>query len=522
MEKELNPIIKFDYINVKFPSSNKYYNYEGKVEIFKNDFSLFYGESGCGKSTILKILTGLIPFYEFAKVKSDLEIKQNKVFIAKISNFNNNIIKKNYSPIYLFQNPYTQIVAPYVKNELVFPLENKIIDKDFIKKSYHEIVKEFNLYDYLERKTFELSGGEIQKIQIASLLTIDPEIIFLDEPTSFLDIKYKNYIHQIFYKLKGKKTVIIIEHDFIDILDIFNNFITIEKLYENNNEIKYSIYQINNKKDFIDFINKTQNKKNSFLINIEQKFELISKLNNKKDKRINYNSNLLEINNLYFSYKIKKLRKFNKLKKEDFLLKNINLKINNETIVIFGNNGSGKTTLLKLIAKIIKPSYGKIINNSNNISIVFQNPETHFLYPTINKEIESYIKNSINKKNNKNLKEEIISKFSNIIEFENYLFKSPFELSEGEKRRFTLLLAIFSQSDLLLLDEPTFGQDFIHREIIKRFIKYLKQIGKSIIIVTHDLEFGEIVGDRFFLLEKGELKEFNKNELYIIKNKLLN
>ncbi|MCX8058447.1 MAG: energy-coupling factor ABC transporter ATP-binding protein [Spirochaetes bacterium] len=532
------PLIKFNYIKIKYPGSNKIYTYNGKFELFSNDFVLFFGESGTGKSTIFKVLNFLIPEYEYAYLETDLEIKNIKIDFNNKNNeqnYNNiNNVKKYYSPVYLFQNPYSQIVTPYVKNELVFPMENKNFDISIIKESFNNIAKEFNLFNYLDRKTYELSGGEIQKIQLASILATNPDIIFLDEPTSFLDIKYKNHIYKILKNLKNKKTIILIEHDFFNIIDHFNKFLILEKSSENKDEILFSLIQVENKNDFLNYLNNLKSRKIFFIEEISSRFKSVLNINNFlmssklefEKKKLDSN---IKIENLYFTYNRKKIKKYD-LKNENFLLKNINLEIKKETIIILGNNGSGKTTLLKLITGILTPTYGKITKNNKSISIIFQNPETHFLFPHIKSEIESYINNInafrknifnyfINNKKIKNLKElknSILKEFTDIINFSNYLNKSPFELSEGEKRRFTLFLTTFNlinNCDLFLFDEPTFGQDIFSREIIINFIKFLKEFEKSIIIVTHDLPLAESIGDKIFCITEGTLVELKKDRI---------
>lgn len=498
-------LISFSYIRVKYPSSKKELVYRGNIEINENDFVLFSGNSGCGKSTIFKVLNMLIPDYEYASVETDLKIKD----ISYKEEKNINKLKDFYRPVCLFQNPYTQIVTPYVKNEIIFPLENRNFNKEEIKKRFHEIVKKFNLYNFLDKITFNLSGGEIQKIQLASLLTIDPEILFLDEPTSFIDFKYKKIIYSILRKLKNNKTIIIIDHDFQKTIDLYNKFIYIKKENEDDKHISYKIESFENKDLFLNYYEKEI----SFFNKLEKKFFIDLKEKYKKNEKKTF----IKIKNLYFSYEIKKNLKtkirerFDNNFTRNFLLKNINLEISEGVAIILGENGSGKTTLIKLICNILKPYRGEIFLSSNYISIIFQNPESHFLFPTIEKEILSYFKN-------KKLAIKFKENLTKLINFESYLNKSPYELSEGEKKRFTLISNLLIDKDIYIFDEPTFGQDFANKIMIINFIKYLKSLKKTILIITHDIEFAKEIGDSFYILKNSTLTKIDKEKILKLEN----
>lgn len=483
MEKNRLPIIKFSHFKFKYPSSNSFIEFEGDFSISKNECILITGPSGSGKSTFLNILKGIIPFYITGTLEGQIFIKGKNIIDKYPDDLKSKILM-------LFQNPYTQIVTPYVKDEIVFPMENFYRNNknqfELISKKYQKIVELFNFYKILNNETFSLSGGEIQKIMLGSLLAVEPEVILLDEPTAFLDPESRNNFFNIIHKIKGKYTIIIIEHNFEKIIDIVDKILVFNK----NGKIN-----LLNKENFLDKIEKKE------IININLNtyeinriFNFLKIINIKKKKQINnINKNLIEIQNLFFKYK----------NNPESIFEDVNLKIDNETISILGKNGIGKTTFLKLLSGILKPQKGNISIEKNNIAFLFQNPETHFMFNTVKLEIMHNIKTWVKEKDKQN---QIFEEIINFFNFKNYINKNPFQLSEGEKRRLTYALTIALNKDIILLDEPTFGQDIENRNKIIKFTNILKKLGKTIIIVTHDIEFAKIVSDKIYQIKNKKIE----------------
>ena len=179
-----------------------------------------------------------------------------------------------------------------------------------------------------------------------------------------------------------------------------------------------------------------------------------------------------------------------------------------EIIVIRGKNGAGKSTLFKLLAGILQPQSGKVklsldgkIISSRKLQdhcgFIFQNPETHFFFDTISEELTQGMKKNISPE----MKEDLLKSFFHHLD----IHKSPFMLSEGEKRRLSILLTLFMGKSLFFYDEPTFGQDTQSKEIIKTLMKTIKKQGPLQIVISHDEEFIQDIADRTYTLENGVL-----------------
>ncbi|RTK93470.1 MAG: ATP-binding cassette domain-containing protein, partial [Neisseriaceae bacterium] len=308
----------------------------------------------------------------------------------------------------------------------------------------------------LTRKISTLSGGEKQKINLLSILLTEPEVLLLDEPTAFLDADSAQQIIEVLKIYATDKTVIIIDHN----QHYYKNFVSRIINIANNQieEINLDSYKWHNEYP---------------------------------TNQIPHNSNdiLLNIQNLNFAYKDAK----------DNLLNNISLKVHKgEIAVISGKNGNGKSTLLKLIAKLIPSQNSIFLQNKDitnikqkeywqQVSLLWQNPENHFLFNSVAEELKD--------------NPELINTFDLTEQIQN----NPYCLSEGQKRRLSLAITLLKPRQLILLDEPTFGQDFANKVILLEIIKKLAKLGHSFIIISHDEEFNQAVAHSWYILKDSQL-----------------
>lgn len=212
----------------------------------------------------------------------------------------------------------------------------------------------------------------------------------------------------------------------------------------------------------------------------------------------------IETNSLFFSYNGR-----------DFVLKDINLKIaKGETIAIMGENGAGKTTLVKHFNGLLKPTKGEVkvlgkntknesvASLSRHVGMIFQNPDHQLFGETVEKEVEFALRNF-------GFKEEIIERrvkwALELMELNEYRDKSPYTLSVGERKRLTIASVLAYDPDIVIMDEPTAGQDAIQKEKISEIISLLRHKGKTVIIVTHDVEFVVNRIDRVLLMADGHI-----------------
>ena len=436
------------------------------IEIHQGEIVLITGDSGSGKSTLLKMLKGLIPEHSRNKIVGNFLFQKNEL--------SGEHFKKNLKKIlFLFQNPFSQVIHQNVPEEFYFSMENMMFTKEEMLDQREKLNAKFELSRIWNYKTKELSNGECQKLVLASMLAINPEVLLFDEPTAFLDPKARKEFYDWLTSIKSSKTIIIVDHHIDEILPIVDKIIKV-----NAGEITL----IRNKVDFLNL--KTTTDKNFS--------KIFSNINQSKSKKI-------ILSNLSFSYK-------NHLP----LLDKINCEFgDNEVIAINGENGRGKSTLFKLLSGLLKPTNGSIdlyldnkkLSNKDvhkSIGYVFQNPEMHFFYDTIDDELKGLIKT--------NEQRELVEKLLTGIN----LKQSPFLLSEGEKRRLSILLLVLMNKSIYLYDEPTFGQDNNSIQKIIEIIKSLQNINTLQIIISHDEAFINQVANRVFEVKNNSLIEIKK------------
>ena len=446
---------------------NIYFRYKGFKEIIlKNvnmealygEITLIAGMSGSGKSTILNLITGIIPNIIKGDIKGEILIN------------NENIIGKSISEIskmvgVVLQNADSQIIMPHVEEEIAFGLENINMERENIKNKINEMCNILSLNKNAKSKT--LSGGEKQRLMSGAILAMGQKIIILDEPLANIDKFGAKILLDALNDLKNNGyAIIIIEHR----LDMLIKYI--DKIYDIKNGILNEI----------DNINKY----------LEDEKNII------KDNGIKIESNekIYEVNNLI--YKIK----------DKTIINNISFDINEgERVLILGENGKGKTTLVRLLSKMIKPTEGDIkqyITNKkrnwfNEIGIVYQNPNYQLFMPTVEKEILYNAKS-------KELAYELLNKF----DLEKYKNRHPLSLSEGEKRKLTVALVLARLPKVLFLDEPTVGQDYDNLlNMINIINEFRNKYKTTIITISHDIRCANSLCDKCIILDN-ELKIGNK------------
>lgn len=454
----------FCYSFKKDISSKKIF-LEETIELDTNELIAIVGPSGGGKSTLLKVLKGIIPEYSSGELEGVLTFHGKPLSGVY---FQENLKKI----LYLFQNPFSQLIYPTPEEEFLFSMENFNFTQEEMNASAEKFEELFNLKSVWGKKNSQLSNGECQKLVLASLLAINPEVLLLDEPTAFLDPEARADFYSFLNSIKNDRLVIIVDHHIEEIKDIVSRVIEVS---------------INGKISLRPNLDFCETKlKNSFSL---------------KDISIpRFNDFHLKINNMSFSYN-----------KKDSLLEDVKTEFKSgEIVAVKGKNGVGKSSLFKLLAGIINPVSGSVtldvgkkqfVNKIifSNVGFIFQNPESHFFYDTIAEELKQSFKNIISPV----LKDEILKRFFHNIDLE----KSPFLLSEGEKRRLSILMTVFLGKSILLYDEPTFGQDQKSIREISLLMKELKKLGIIQLFISHDDRFIQETADRTFVLESRRLDE---------------
>lgn len=357
-------IIKLKNVEFQYPSDSSTAISDVSLTIKKNDFIVIAGPSGCGKSTLLKLIKPELAPH--GKRTGEYYYCDKKGLHHK---------KSSFEIGYVFQNPDNQIVSNQVRSELVFGMENNGVPTHEMRIRLAEIVELFGLTDILDKEIEDLSGGQKQLINLASIMLMKPKVILLDEPTAQLDpIAAKELLG--FLKQLNEHfgtTIILVEHRLQDVLSIADQLILMENgTIRYHGEPKSVIKQIWTKQDhsFFTYIPRLAKlyveqaedvvDEHAIPLTIKEARKTIDKgqcVYRFEEKRIiNSGPPILQCKNITFQYE----------RNERRILNELNLSIQRESILaIFGSNGAGKSTLLKLLAGVYKPLTGKILYNDN-------------------------------------------------------------------------------------------------------------------------------------------------------------
>lgn len=445
-------MLEFKDVSFTYKNSNNKVLDRVNFKINKGECILLTGVSGSGKSTLIHLMNGLIPTLYEGQLEGEILFKNKD--LKDIESYD---ISKNIG--YVSQDPRGHFFTTNTTSELVFSMENYGIPLNEMKKKYSELVNLLELEKLVDKNIIYISSGERQKIAIGCSLSLEPEIIILDEPSSNLDFHMTKKLKQLIEKLKTKGyTIIIAEHrmyyiqDLIDRVFVINNGKVIEKTIsdlKSNNEVPLRSLDI---------------------FNLE--LENISC----KNKEL-----LMEINNITYKN----------------ILSNITTTIyKGDVIGLIGKNGVGKTTLLRLLSNIMKPNKGKIVGKVVPF-LVMQDMDYQFFTESVESEMKfGSADNDLEKINS------LLMKLG-LIEFKD---KIPFELSGGQKQRLLIAISALANVNLLMFDEPTSGLDYVNMTKVSGILKDLSK-NSALIVATHDIEFLYKTCNRVVYLDDKVIKE---------------
>ncbi|NPB00972.1 MAG: ATP-binding cassette domain-containing protein [Crenarchaeota archaeon] len=509
-------IIEIENLQVRYPDSNSYSLVIDELEIYEGETVLVLGRSGSGKSTLGKTISGVIPHIEKGEVRGRLEVSNIDPRTAPIED----IVRR---VAYLAQSPYDQVIFTRVVDEIRITIENIRGRAD--EKDVDHYLDLLGIGHLKYRNVRELSGGELQKLAIACILALDPEIIILDEPLAHLDPQSCREFSSIVEKLREmRKTLIIIEHRFRELVDPIDRGLIDRIVLLDNCKLASVIESreiVKNLKvlDSLGII-LPLNCKLSILLNrelkslsdlsiIEYVADLLSTLESRTE-RAREDNPLITIENLYAGY----ISMFRGLRRTVlWVLKNVTLRVlKGEVVGVVGPNGAGKSTLLRAILRIVPYIRGRIIIYGKEIKrigdlrglvgYVPQNPDLILIHDTVFREIFERARISC-----RNIKE-AEKKAMNIareLGLSEVLHKCPHSLSRGQRFRVAIASVLALDPAVLLLDEPTVGQDEECIEKLGEIVKEHVRSGLGAIVVTHDLHFILDYVDRMYVLENGQV-----------------
>ena len=448
-------MIKIDHISFSYGEENE--NTGGVRDIDLNiedgQFVVLCGESGCGKTTVTRLINGLIPHYYEGKMTGEVWVNGAKV---------------SEQPLYdtaavvgsVFQNPRSQFFNVDTTSEITFGCENLGQPEKDIRERFAKTVRDFRLEKLMDRNIFHLSGGEKQKIACAGVSIMEPDVLVMDEPSSNLDAASILDLREIlaFWKSQGK-TIIVSEHRLYYLRGLADRFIYLAE------------GQVSRDYSAAEFEQLTEQQRSNMGLRTFALERLLPPVLPQQEKTA------LALHNFRFAYK-----------NEPETLHIMDCEIPTNRIVgIIGNNGAGKSTFSRCFCGLEKRC-GEIVWNGKKYRPKDRLSTCYMVMQEVNHQLftESVLDEVLisMEEENQDRAEEILNRLD-LLAFKD---RHPMSLSGGQKQRVAIASAIASKRSILFFDEPTSGLDYKHMKEVANVLRQVRDTGITVYVITHDLE----------------------------------
>lgn len=478
------------------------------LSIREGEFLVICGKSGCGKSTLLRhFKTAMSPYGTVTG-----EILLDGIPLREVS------VREQASRIgYVLQSPDNQIVTDKVWHELAFGMENLGYEPGVIRLRVAEMASFFGIQTWFMKNVEELSGGQKQMLNLASVMAMQPDLLVLDEPTSQLDPLAAGDFLATLKKINRElgTTILLIEHRLEEVLAYADRVLVLEQgetlvldRPENlisklkDNDMFYAMpvpmrtfHALGGTgkcpvtvREGREWLEKYQNSAAKSTAEAFEKTKVSASAAAIGTSEASENKNaavIMETKDVWFRYE----------KNTPDVVQDLNMQVHaGELYCLLGGNGTGKTTTLSLLGRLYKPYRGKIFLKGKDIrkyqeqeihgkilGILPQNPQSLFVKDTVEEDLWEII----GKRGNP----EAIQRVSEQTEIPHLLKSHPYDLSGGEQQRAALAKVLLLNPEVLLLDEPTKGMDSFYKRKLAKIFRNLLNEGKTIVMVSHDIEF---------------------------------
>jgi energy-coupling factor transporter ATP-binding protein EcfA2 len=502
-------MIEFDHLTYTYPADRMPYG-EGPVlrdvslRIGKGDFVLVVGHSGVGKSTLLRCINGLVPHFYGGTIGG--QIRVNGLDPVALE-------PRRMSEIvgFVFQDPEAQAVVGVVEDELAFALENQGVSLTTMRERVEEVLDQLNIAHLRQRKLSTLSGGERQRVAIAAVLTLQPKVLVLDEPTSQLDPQAAEEVLDTLVKLNHDLglTIVLSEHrlervaQYADQIlylpdrgapptigdpgDVLAQIPLTPPIVELGKRLGWSPLPLT--------VEEAKLQIDRFKLNVANRESQHATRNTMEASR----EMVLDIRGLCFAYN------------GTPALRGIDLTVRRgEFVAVMGRNGAGKSTLLKQCIGLLKPDQGHVRVRgldtrdipveelARQVGYVPQDPNALLFADTVADEL-AFTRRA------QGLPPDADRPLLQTLGLSGMSGRYPRDLSAGERQRVALAAVLVGDPDLVLLDEPTRGLDYRQKAALVSFLLAHKGRGKTVLVVTHDVELVAQCAERVVLMADGEI-----------------
>lgn len=466
-------IIQISNVSFQYENSEKGALHDVSLTVEPGECILLCGESGCGKTTITRLLNGLIPHFYEGTLNGMVEVCGLKIQEEELYT----IAEKVGS---VFQNPRSQFFCLDTTSEVAFGCENMGLSEDEIKQRIAKVTRELKMENLMGRNIFKLSGGEKQRVACASVSAMQPEIFVLDEPTSNMDLDAIEELKKtlLFWKKQGK-TIVIAEHRLYWLKYICDRVIYMEEGH---------IVSDLPMKTFVTFSEDRIKAMGLRGLSLSQ-----PEFPEKPEK----SGKTITFKNYHFNYE----------KEEVLHMSDVTVPAES-IIAVTGHNGAGKSTFLRCLCGLEKKFKGHTVLDDANLSgrqmlkncyMVMQDVNHQLFCETVEEEIQL------------GMAEEKADKVSDLLrelDLAGFRERHPMSLSGGQKQRVAIASAVLAEKSVLIFDEPTSGLDYKHMRQTAGLFQRLKERKKTMFIITHDPELIAMCCTHVLHIEHGEVQEF--------------
>ncbi len=501
----MESIVKMTNVSYAYPNTEKKTLNQIDLEAPKGKFTVIMGKTGAGKTTSVLCLNGIIPQLNEGELSGQIEVAGLDTSKYRIQTL------ARYVGV-VMQDTSTQVFGSTVEEDVAFGPRNYLVPRQEIVRRIQESLHRVRLEGYEKRQTSQLSGGEKQRLAIAGILAMQPKIIVLDEPTSELDPLGREEIYTTINDLNTEQdtTILAVEHSSQEVCEKAEQLVVInegrtvwagdpkvffrdERLVTENGIKPLPVATVGWRLQEAGLL-----KQDQIPLGVDEAYDRICALLGGRricqsaSERVNAQNGggrgeVIRIQNLSHTYENGKQA-----------LTSVNLSIQSgEFVAIIGQNGAGKTTLVKHLIQILLPSTGSVsingedIKSKNSIELtkvigyVFQDPDNQIFSNTVYKELEFGLKNINLDEEERKRRIEMALSLTGLTGKEE---EHPFSLGKGERQMIAVASILVMQPDILVIDEPTTGQDWAGINRMMSLVNTLNQNGTTIVMITHDMD----------------------------------
>jgi len=517
----IDPIVKVSGLTYYYQGQEQPVLRDVDLEVYPGEFLLLIGPSGCGKSTLALSLNGIIPLVLGGRIKG-------RVTIDGIDTRGSSVHELSSRVGIVFQDPESQLCNLYVEEEVGFGPSNLLLEPAEVERRVNQALSDVGQWELRRKLIYELSGGQKQRVAIASVLAMEPDVLVLDEPSANLDPMAAANTFDLIETINRETgtTVILIEHNVDRVMGRADRLVVMEdgRIV---GDAQPRSFMRDRGRFVMDILGLRIPQACEVGLRMEEKglrfdpFPLdgpeaaqalgsrserirVRRAGSSLPRPAQRQEPVVEVHDLGFTYP-----------NGTEALKDVSLRIDRgDVVAILGENGSGKTTLSSLLVGLNKPTSGggqvcgldlaqaSVRQLSSRIGYVFQYPEHQFVEDTVWDEVAFGLRAQ------KWPSEEIAERVTEtlrIMGLEGVADKHPLALSMGEKRRLSVATMLILDTEVLILDEPTTGQDRDSMDNIMHVMMDANRKGTTIVLITHDMDLVARYCDKVAVMDEGEL-----------------